>query len=140
MEQLSREMIEEGRELVQHLDADGMKIGAALWLLDDDTGRWNLVLAAPDIRTAGPLALYRMAAKALVRMGQPDQLPIERVTIADPMSDLIRSIATAPLRGPRGLGHQVHATVARRQHVEDTYVYRWADRSKAHGTRAKTMH
>lgn len=140
MEQLSQEMIDEGRKLVQRLDDEGMEIGAALWLLDDEAGRWNLVLAAPDIRRSGPLALYRMAARALARLGQPEEIPIERVTIADPQSELIRSIATVPLRGEKLAGQRVNGTLADRVHIEDAYIYRQAARARPHRARAKVMH
>lgn len=84
MEQLTPEMIDAGRDLLQRLEQDGMKIRTALWLLDGENGRWRLVLASPEVRNGGSLPLYKKASKHLARMGDPDYLPVYRVAIVDP--------------------------------------------------------
>ena len=102
MEQLSPEMIDSGRELVQRLAQDGMKIRTALWLFSAETGRWSLVLASPEVRTAGPLALYRKTNKQLKRMGEPDYLPVYRIAIVDPKSSEV-PLPTGSVGAGRGL-------------------------------------
>ncbi len=128
MEQLSPEMIDSGRELVQHLAQDGMKIRTALWLFSAETGRWSLVLASPEVRTVGPLALYRKTNKQLKRMGEPDYLPVYRIAIVDPKSSEV-PLPTGSVGAGRGLGGQrVTDDWIGDVRVDDAYVYRLAPR------------
>src|ERR1700733_3373404 len=128
MEQLTPEMIESGRELVQRLEQEGMTIRTALWLFTAKTGRWTLVLASPEVRTGGPLALYRKASKQLARMGNPDHLPVYRVAIVDPKSSEI-PLPTGANGGRRGLaGQRIVDGWIGGVHVADADVYRVAPR------------
>ena len=128
MEQLTSEMIESGRELVLHLAQEGTKIKTAMWLYTEATGRWRLVLASPDVRHGGPLAIYSRASKQLARMGNPDYLPVYRIAIVDPKSSDI-PLPTGSAGTVRGLaGQRVTDDWIGGVHVDDAYVYRVAPR------------
>ena len=128
MEQLTPEMTDAGRDLLQRLEQDGMKIRTALWLLDGENGRWSLVLASPDVRTGGSLPLYKKASKHLARMGDPDYLPVYRVAIVDPKSTLV-PLPSGSAGAVRGLaGQRVTNGWVGEAHVDDACVYRVAPR------------
>lgn len=128
MEQLTPEMINSGRDLVQRLEQDGIKIRTALWLFTAETGRWRLVLASPEVRTGGSLPWYRKASKQLARMGNPDYLPVYRIAIVDPKGSEVPLPAGAAGAGRALAGQRVTDDWIGGVHVDDAYVYRLAPR------------
>ena len=113
---------------MQRLEQDGMKIQTALWLFTEETGRWRLVLASPQVRTGGPLALYRMVSKQLARMGDPEYLPVYRVAIVDPKSSEVPLPAGSVGSGRRLAGQRVTDDWIGDVRVDDAYVYRLTPR------------
>ena len=62
---LTPRMIETGRGLVVGLDTRGLEFEAAFWLMDEDNGRWHLVLSSRAVKFDGSNCLGRLAAKIL---------------------------------------------------------------------------
>ena len=130
MEQLSSTMIDAGATLVRHLEREGIRLSAALWSFDAETGRWSLVLGSPDVRTAGPLALYRKAGQQLARMGDPEEVPVYRLEFVDPRSSLTPLPTGSAGMGRGASGRRVTGATIGGVYLEDAYVYKLAARAR----------
>jgi hypothetical protein len=87
-------------------------------------------MSSPEVRTAGPLALFRKASRVLAHMGDPEQLPVYRTAFVNPRMNQVR-LPTGVTGLGRGLeGRRVPNTVMGGVHLEDSYVYRVPPRGK----------
>lgn len=113
---LTREMIEAGRQLLERLDRARFRAHACFWLYLADSERWNLVIASPEVRARGPLAAYRRIESVARKLPQEARIfapgDVTAVKDTDPMVALMRS---------RFPGKSVDGTF-----IDDAYVYRIA--------------
>jgi len=68
-EQLTEEMIEGGARLTAKLDEMGLPLAVAMWFFFADLNEWRLLLASPDLSTAGPRVIYRRVEDARQALG-----------------------------------------------------------------------
>ena len=55
---LTPAMATAGRALLDGLDAHGIILDAAFWLLDEESAEWHLVLSSRSVRKGGSFSLY----------------------------------------------------------------------------------
>jgi len=53
------ELIQDGKRLIDLLEADGLAVTSAFWLFDEDDDKWSLVIALPFVDENGPLPAYQ---------------------------------------------------------------------------------
>jgi hypothetical protein len=53
---LTSEMIDAGRELLEALDRAKFRARACFWFYFPESDRWRFVVASPEVRSRGPLA------------------------------------------------------------------------------------
>jgi hypothetical protein len=66
------DLIAQGREVVTHLEQAGIDVDIALWLQDEDSGDWRLVVASPYVDRHGPRPVYERLVEILTTMHVPD--------------------------------------------------------------------
>ena len=119
--------LDAGRKLLQDLERDAKHLDfkAAFWLLDAETRRWRLILATPLVSTQGPLHVYEVVQKYLLRRPARYQFALPDITVVAPHDRLVRALRertdlqptdTAPI-------HLFNASVGD-MFIEDAYVYR----------------
>lgn len=59
--------ISRGQELLAALESASFPVDAAAWQLEDETGRWRLVITSREYDEQGPLAAYTRIGEVLNR-------------------------------------------------------------------------
>jgi hypothetical protein len=115
--------VDRGRRTLAALDAAGLDIRAAFWVLDEDSGDWRFTIAEPTVDQAGTRALYERVATALDR--KPDVLRLREVygvSPDDPLVALVRDVVSTP--GNASLGINFRGNVVMGTAVPDMYIFR----------------
>ena len=92
MPDLTSGMIEAGRELVAGLDAYGPSVEAAFWAMDDENGRWHLVLSSRAIKMDGTRELYLGVDKVISELRLQKYIWIGIVSIIGHRTPLMKSL------------------------------------------------
>ena len=122
---LTQAMIDAGRQLLELLDRQNLRVLAGLWFYFPESDRWRFVIASPEVRVRGPHAAYQKI-EALARkvpnaseVFAPGDLTV--VKDNDPLIVLLRrAISTGPsISGVRFTNNSINGTF-----IEDAYIYR----------------
>lgn len=92
---LTPRMVDAGRELVIGLDTRGLGFEAAFWLMDEDNGRWHLVLSSRAVKFDGSRAQYAAIHKVLLSLRLQNDIWIGMISIVGHRTPLIRSLREA---------------------------------------------
>jgi hypothetical protein len=92
---LSPRLIEAGRELVTALDSHGPEFEAAFWLMDEENGRWHLVLSSRSVKIDGSRALYAEVRKVLSTLQLQNEIWIGMISIVGHRTPLVRALREA---------------------------------------------
>jgi len=121
--QLTPEMIQAGKHLIEELDRHKFLAKTALWLYEEEVDRWSLVIATPHRRSMGPLKSYRSVQKVL--SGIETTLDLGSISLVDTKDRLIKGLSTPFRRRADAAGYRLsHAIISGR--VVDAYIYRIA--------------
>jgi hypothetical protein len=125
--QLTREMIEAGRDLLARLKESNHEVVAAYWLYNSDAGEWRLTLAMPEVDAHGPREVYSRIWSLLAGDGgRFIGLDLSNITVISPNDPFVTTLAAyttrpAPHNGP------TDARMSRIElggtYVEDIYLY-----------------
>ncbi len=119
---LVEKRIEDGRRLIEALDAAGLKPRAALWYHSSETDRWRLAISLPMVDEAGPLKTYEKIRSILLKLKPPPQVTLSNITVQSRASVLI-GIIKATLRdrseGFKYIGKSVDYSL-----IDEAYIYR----------------
>lgn len=77
---LVNDLIAAGREVIRRLEQAGIDIDTALWLQDEDSGDWRLVVASEYVDRHGPRHVYELLAENLGTSALPD-LRIDDISV-----------------------------------------------------------
>ncbi len=121
---LVKQMIDEGAQLLQKLDARGIPVRAALWYDDPEKLSWKLVIVTPEASNPGPLAAYLQVQTAM--NGLDLTISLDDIIVMSPSSrkfeDLRRTIEGVTK------GAFLHPNdPSQRAAFDDAYVYRWSE-------------
>lgn len=114
--------IEDGRKLLEQLDAQRFPVSAALWYYLPERETWSLVIVSSIADTKGPHYGYTRIQKALAKT-ETTSLELDDITLVgkqDPKFIELRIAVGTPW--PESLGGRARPV----RPSEDTYVYRWA--------------
>jgi hypothetical protein len=116
--------IDEGRKLVQALDAEAFPVVAALWYFFSDEDVWRLIIASPKVAVDGPRAAYSEIQKVI--RTHEIHLPLQRISALEPDDPLVTALRIfAPTDGaPYVGGTHLHRTSVGDVFVEGAYVHR----------------
>src|SRR4051812_9141471 len=82
-----------GKETVRALDAAGLDVRAAYWILDEESQSWRFVIAEATVDIAGPHAVYRKIGQAL--KGRTSALPLRDISVVSPNDRLVSLVRKA---------------------------------------------
>jgi hypothetical protein len=69
---LVNDLFVSGREVLTRLEETGITLDAALWLQDDDSDDWRLIIATEDVDRLGPRHVYERLASIVRAADTPD--------------------------------------------------------------------
>jgi hypothetical protein len=92
---LSPRLIEVGRELVTALDAHGPDFEAAFWLMDEENGRWHLILSSRSVKMDGSRAQYGEVRKVLETLPRQTDIWIGMISIIGHRTPLVKALREA---------------------------------------------
>jgi len=123
--QLTPELIEEGRALIEGLDSAGVSPDAALWFFFQDIGAWKLLLTEVKVGAWSPRGLYRAVQKTLRSLrGQVTHLSLEDIALAKPDAPVVRLLGQAVAVRPGTGGIRLTRNVIDGTLIEDAHIYR----------------
>jgi len=119
---LVEQEIEDGKKLIEQLEARRFPVSAALWYYFPEKNRWRLVIVSPVADSQGPLKGYGRIQKALGEM-EPINLSLDDIRLMGKEDPEYRDLkqALGPPR-PKSSGDRKRPP----RPFEDEYVYRWA--------------
>ncbi len=124
-DRLTAEMIDSGAKLVDALDKLNVTVKGAFWLLLPDRRVWRLLIAMPEVRLAGPKAMYRKIRSAIEKLpADVEPVGTKDISVIDdkaPLLSLLRE-AVSPVPGIDGI--RFSRNVVNGQLIEDAYLYR----------------
>ena len=124
---LTPQLIEEGAELLQALNAAGLTPDAAFWFYFSDINAWKLVLAEMRVGPDGPREIYRQVQRTLdARSDKIRSFSLADVVVAKPDAPIV-SVLKRALRVERNAaGVRFSQNVIDGVLIEDAYIYRLA--------------
>jgi hypothetical protein len=126
-EDLTSEMIKAGEELVATLDRLNVIVKGAFWLLNAEQRVWRLFVVSPEVRTAGPKAMYRRIRSALGRIpSDSGALSTKDISVIDDRAPQYVLLRSAVSTGPGISGIRFSRNVVNGHLIEDAYLYRLA--------------
>lgn len=122
---LVRELIEDGKALLDELDRAGFPVLSAFWvdLREDpmESHHWRLVLSSPDVDAHGPMAAYRAVQRVLGRM-KTSALSFDDISVLSPNDQNYQNLRELAA-GPGRLGMELHGSLGS-VIFEDSIIYR----------------
>lgn len=122
---LTLEMIEAGRQLLELLDRRKFRARACFWFYFPESDRWRFVVASPEVRVRGPRAVYQKVQTLARKVPNAvDIFGLGNVTVmmdSDPLIVLLRkAISTGSgISAIRVTNNAVNGTF-----IDDAYIYR----------------
>jgi hypothetical protein len=80
-----------GREIIGRLERAGIVVDSALWLQDEETGEWRLVIASPCVDRHGPRRVYERLSEILATIGGPG-VGISNVSVLSMADRFVRDL------------------------------------------------
>jgi hypothetical protein len=114
--------VDRGRRTLAALDAAGLDVRAAYWVLDE-SGDWRFTVAEPTVDQASTHALYERVATALE--GKPDLLRLREIYAVspdDPLVALVRRAVSTPADASVGINFRGNAVMGTM--IPDMYIFR----------------
>lgn len=123
---LAESQINAGRLLVVAMDDKGISPKAALWYLEPEADRWQLLLAFRETATSGPRKLYKSVQDLLVGPESwAEALSLEDVVVLHAGHDLLQLLRVALTTGEGGVGGiRFTANTINGVYIRDAYIYR----------------
>lgn len=121
---LVEENIKGGRQLIETLDKNRMKIPAAFWLYLPEGDLWRLYVASPAVDRKGSRAVYAQIQKILADMPGEDLPTLEDITAISPKDQLVRAIGSAIKTGPDLVKLRLTGNSFDNTYIDDAVIYR----------------
>jgi hypothetical protein len=94
-EELTPRLIGAGRELVAGLDSHGLEFEAAFWLMDEENGRWHLVLSSQAVKFDGLQSQYAEVRKVISTLQLQNDIRVGMISIVGHRTPLVKAIRKA---------------------------------------------
>ena len=85
------DLIAAGREIITRLEQAGIDINTALWVQDEDSGEWRLVLASEYVDLHGPRQVYELLAD-ITRASSLSDVRIDDIRVFGTSNGFIRDV------------------------------------------------
>jgi hypothetical protein len=114
--------IEGGANLLQALDQAGVTVTSALWLYDQDSEVWRLLIATPLFDEFGPMEAYRRIQEVLAR--EQHSIDLLDISARSPSDAIIEAIHSAVQTVPGISQIWFTGSNVNGVHINDAYIYR----------------
>ena len=124
--ELVKELVDAGFLLVKTLDQQGVKVGTAFWVYEEEkTGEWRLVLSMPLVDEKGSAAAQDSIAGALKTAGIK-HLYLRQIVATSPRDPLVSAITRDVHARAKAAKEGVRLTRSTigNQWIDEVYVYR----------------
>lgn len=122
---LSEKLIDEGARIVEKLDASGVHVTAALWILYPDIQAWKLALSLPVVAREGPKRGYRLVQRAIADLRpEVELISLEDVAVLKPDAPLLQLLRIALRTGHDVSRISFAGNVINGELFPDSLVYR----------------
>ena len=122
-DQIPLDMVRSGEALVRALDHLQVRVTAALWMRDADSGAWRLVIATPEVRLHGVRRAYRTVLSAL-RKCTDTQLTLSDISVVDSRDPLVRRLTSAVTTGVDIANIRFVGNTIQGEAFPDSFIYR----------------
>lgn len=120
---LTDPMIAAGESLIRYLDEVHFLVDAAFWMRSQESDLWRLVIASPEVKSAGPRKAYRRLQGYLNKVEARD-LSLASITLLDSTDPLLQLLRTAITTGPGISGIRFTGNAINGVSFPDSFIYR----------------
>ena len=121
-EQLTKEMIIIGEDVLQALRKDKFEILALFWLYSSESNEWTLTIVSPQVDSDGPLKTYARVGNAITKGAKTINASTLNLTVLSPNEDLVRALASVNAFSPLSR-IRLSRSGLNGIYVEDIYIY-----------------
>lgn len=118
------ELIEDGKKLVETLDAAKFDVRAAFWFYFSDANEWRLMIASPFVDSPGPMKAFEIIQKEMGKISPALGIKLRNIVVISPQDRLIRLMKMAIGTGPGISGIRFTQNVINNVLIEDAFIYR----------------
>jgi hypothetical protein len=118
------ELIEDGKRLIEALDAAKFDVKAAMWFYLPDTDEWRLIIASPFVDNSGPMKAYEFIQKEMEKLSPALGIKLRNIAVVSPQDRLISLMRLAIGTGPTISGIRFTQNVINNVLIEDAFIYR----------------
>ena len=117
--------IEFGKQLLQKLDSQDVRIDAALWVYDPESENYQLVIASRDVDIRGACPIYTTIQDVLRTLPENQRGRFSDVAVTSPSTGVVATLKTA-VNTPTDAIDSIRITdrVVNRELIDDAYIYR----------------
>ena len=117
--------IDAGEALVRALDAAGVQVDAAFWLLASEDADWTLYVASPLVEQRGPYEVYSKIRSVIRKATPPPEIRIDHISAVGSNDRMVRLIQAAIRTGKGALSQiRFRQNVVNGTYIEDAIIYR----------------
>ena len=120
---LTDPMIAAGESLIRYLDEVHFLVDAAFWMRSQESDLWRLIIASPEVKSAGPRKAYRRLQSYLNKAEGRD-LSLASITLLDSKDRLLQLLRTAITTGPGISGIRFTGNTINGVSFPDSFIYR----------------
>ena len=125
-ENLTKEMIDGGRELTLRLKGSGFPVVASLWMYLPESNIWRLHIASPLVDTKGSLYSYRKI-QSVLRESEDEfgGMMLSDVTVIEPSAKVIAALQRGPISDSL-TEKRLKGSLIGGHYISDAYIYKLA--------------
>jgi hypothetical protein len=116
--------VDDGKKLIQALDAAKVDVQAAMWFYFTESNDWRLVIATPLMDVIGPMKTYEIIQNEMEKSLPDLSVKLRNIFLVNPQHKLIRLMKIAVGTGKTISGIRFTQNVINNILIEDAYIYR----------------
>jgi len=114
----------DGRQLVDVLIKKGFIIKSALWLYDNESRNWELVIASPHFDKYGPKETYLYIGSVIDELQPKPDFSIVNISAVSSENNLIKKLEQAFKVKDSKTGVRFSSNYIFGEHIDDALIYR----------------
>ncbi len=121
---LVEKYINQGKIFIRNLDANNIKVDAALWFYDSDSKTWKLIIATPKYDQEGALKVYQQIENYLPHEGE-NHISLQDISVVSPhdyLISILRSAIKTPVDAIADI--KFNDNTINNKYIEGAYIYR----------------
>lgn len=121
--QLTQEMCDTGRYMLEQLDINDCQVVGALWFYFSEGQEWKYIVSTPLLKSSGPKEIYRIIDR--INEGSSGKtISLNSILMAQPNHPLIELLSYSFGTGEGISGVRFSNNTINGQVIEDAFIYR----------------